>query len=205
MVSENISDRSRTGCRTTLPIGSRPAIDLIVDECRAAGVNQIAVVVRAGSSQVQDYYAPNPVLESLLARHSWQLKGEIEVGGSGLVARTSDGAEAGRYGVLDVARRDERLLLTGVREEMPSGPTRDSLTNISRYVLAPTVIDLVRELPVDPRSGERRITDALLRLVDSEAPPLVYVTDGQYFDVGDHRGLLAANNFLDRGGLLDLS
>jgi UTP--glucose-1-phosphate uridylyltransferase len=104
-----------------------------------------------------------------------------------------------------VARRDQRLLLTGVREkEMPSGPTRDSLANIGRYVLAPTVIDLVRELPVDPRSGERRITDALLRLVDS-APPLVYVTDGQYFHVGDRRGLLAANNFLDRGGLLDLS
>jgi hypothetical protein len=50
----NISDRSRTGRRTTLPIGSRPAIDLIVDECRAAGVDQIAVAVRAGSSQVQD-------------------------------------------------------------------------------------------------------------------------------------------------------
>jgi UTP--glucose-1-phosphate uridylyltransferase len=212
---------------------------------------------------VQDYGTPDPVLESLLARHSWQLKGEllknvgrgidfeffyqrldvddygtavplllvedfigdepfyyiscddilidalgtstlrnlaeqVEEGGSGLVARASDGAEVGRYGVLDVARRDERLLLTGAREkEMPSGPTRDSLANISRYVLAPTVIDLGRELPADPRSGERRITDALLRLVDAEAPPLVYVTDGQYFDIGDRRGLLAANNFLD--------
>jgi UTP--glucose-1-phosphate uridylyltransferase len=75
------------------------------------------------------------------------------------------------------------------------------LVNISRYVLPPTVIDLVRELPVDPRSGERRITDALLRLVASGVPPLVYVTDGQYFDIGDRQGLLAANNFMDTRGL----
>ena len=90
------------------------------------------------------------------------------------------------------------MLLTGLREkETPSVPTRDPLVNISRYVLPPTVIDLVRELPVDPRSGEHRITDALLRLVDSGAPPRVYVTDGQYFDIGDRQGLLAANNFMD--------
>jgi len=53
----------------------------------------------------------------------------------------------------------------------------------------------------DPRSGERRITDALLRLVDSAVPPVVYVTDGQYFDIGDRQGLLAANNFVDTSGL----
>ena len=33
--------------------------------------------------------------------------------------------------------------------------------------------------------------------VDSGAPPLVYVTDGQCIDIGDHQGLLAANNFMD--------
>jgi UTP--glucose-1-phosphate uridylyltransferase len=63
------------------------------------------------------------------------------------------------------------------------------------------VIDLVRELPVDPRSGERRITDALSRLVDSGVPPVVYVTDGRYFDIGDRKGLLAANNFMDTSEL----
>jgi UTP--glucose-1-phosphate uridylyltransferase len=77
-------------------------------------------------------------------------------------------------------RRDGRLLLTGFREKgVPSVPTRDCLVNISHYVVSPTVIDLMRELTIDPRSGERRITDALLRLVNSGAPPVVYVTDGQ--------------------------
>lgn len=259
---------TKTIDKAMLPIGSRPAIDLIIDECRAAGVDQIAVVVRAGSSQVQDYYTPDPNLESLLARHSWQSKGEVlneigrgieflffqqrldvddygtavplllvedfvgdesfyyisgddvlidaaststlrdlaeqvEVGGSGVVARTSDRAEAGRYGVLEVAQQDDRLVLTDIREKVPpSDLTCDPLVNISRYVLPPTVIDLVRELPVDPRSGERRVTDALLRLVDAGLPPVVHVTDGQYFDIGDRQGLLAANNFVATQGLL---
>ena len=40
---------------------------------------------------------------------------------------------------------DGRLLLTGLREkDMPSVPTPDALVNISRYVLPPTVIELVR-------------------------------------------------------------
>lgn len=258
---------TKTIDKAMLPVGTRPAIDLIIDECRAAGVDQIAVVVRAGSSQVQDYYTPDPLLDSLLAQHSWQSKGDVlneigrgidfqffhqrldvddygtavplllvgdfvgdepfyyisaddvlidppftstllklaqqvEVGSSGVVGVASSRAESGRYGVLDVVRRDGRLFLTGLREkEMPSVPTRDPLVNISRYVLPPTVIDLVRELPADPHSGERRITDALLRLMDSGMPPLVYVTDGQYFDIGDRRGLLAANNYLDTSEL----
>jgi UTP--glucose-1-phosphate uridylyltransferase len=29
----------------------------------------------------------------------------------------------------------------------------------------------------------------------------LYVTDGQYFDIGDRQGLLTANNFMDTGGL----
>lgn len=254
---------TKTIDKAMLPVGTRPAIDLIIGECQAAGVDQIAVVVRAGSTQVQDYYTPDPDLEALLAQHSWQSKGEVlndigrgidfqffyqrldvddygtavplllvrnfvgdesfyyisgddilidapststlrnlaeqvEVGGSGLVARTCGWAEAERYGVLDVARQDGRLALTGLREkEVPPDPARDPLVNISRYLLPPTVIDLVRELPVDPNSGERRITDALLQLVESGVPPSVYVTDGQYFDIGDRQGLLAANNFID--------
>ncbi|WP_029106263.1 sugar phosphate nucleotidyltransferase [Mycobacterium sp. URHD0025] len=253
---------TKTIDKAMLPIGAHPAIDLIVSECQGAGVDQIAVVVRAGTSQVQDYYTPDPDLEALLARHSWQSKGEVlndigrgidfqffhqqldvddygtavplllvadfvgdepffyisgddilidnpttstlrnladqvHVGGSGLVARACDRAEAGRYGVLDVVQRADRLHLSGLQEkEVPADPTRDPLVNISRYVLQPTIVDLVRAVPVDPLSGERRITDALLQLVDAEVPPLVYVTDGQYFDIGDHRGLLAANNFV---------
>jgi UTP--glucose-1-phosphate uridylyltransferase len=29
----------------------------------------------------------------------------------------------------------------------------------------------------------------------------VYVTDGQYFEIGDRQALLAANNFMDTRGL----
>lgn len=83
---------------------------------------------------------------------------------------------------------------------MTTDATREALVNISRYVLPPTVVDLVCELPVDPSRKERRFTDALLRLVDSAAPPLVYVADGHYFYTGGRRGLLAANNFISTNG-----
>ncbi|OCB56527.1 hypothetical protein A5722_13960 [Mycobacterium vulneris] len=102
-----------------------------------------------------------------------------------------------------MAQQDDRLVLTDIREKVPpSDLTCDPLVNISRYVLPPTVIDLVRELPVDPRSGERRVTDALLRLVDTGLPPVMHVTDGRYFDIGDRQGLPAANNFVASQGLL---
>jgi hypothetical protein len=45
-----------------------------------------------------------------------------------------------------------------------------------------------------------RITDALLRLVDSGTPAVVYVTDGHYFEIGARQGLLAANNFINTSG-----
>lgn len=37
---------TKTIDKAMLPIGARPAIDLIVGECRTAGVDQVAVVVR---------------------------------------------------------------------------------------------------------------------------------------------------------------
>ena len=257
---------TKTIDKAMLPIGSRPAIDLIIDECRAAGVNQIAVVVRAGSSQVQDYYTPNPALESLLARHSWQSKAnalnaigqgidfrfvhqrldtddygtaiplllaedfigsepfyyisgddvlidapgtstlrnladQVKDGASGMVALSVDQAESERYGALDVAERAGQLHLTGLREKQtPAVSAHDCLINISRYLLPPAVLDVARTVPVDANSGERRITDVLLHLVDFGTPPIVYVTDAQYFDIGNQHGLLAANNFVDREG-----
>jgi len=68
---------TKTIDKAMLPIGSRPAIDLIVAKCKAAGVEQIAMVLRSGSTQLQHYYTPDSNLESLLARHSWQSKGEV--------------------------------------------------------------------------------------------------------------------------------
>jgi UTP--glucose-1-phosphate uridylyltransferase len=63
--------------KAMLPIGRRPVIDYIVRECLEAGVESIAIVVRKGSSQVQEYYSPHDALESLLKRKGWEQKGQV--------------------------------------------------------------------------------------------------------------------------------
>jgi UTP--glucose-1-phosphate uridylyltransferase len=45
-----------------LPVGNRPVIDYIVDDCIAAGIQDIYFVVGEQSSQLRSYYGDNPVL-----------------------------------------------------------------------------------------------------------------------------------------------
>lgn len=57
--------------KAMLPIGRRPTIDYIVRECAAAGVQEIAIVVRRGSTQIQRYYGDDTELRALLSRRGW--------------------------------------------------------------------------------------------------------------------------------------
>lgn len=60
--------------KAMLPIGRRPTIDYIVRECAAAGVEEIAIVVRSGSTQIQSYYGDDSELRALLTRRGWAEK-----------------------------------------------------------------------------------------------------------------------------------
>lgn len=60
--------------KAMLPIGRRPTIDYIVRECAAAGVEEIAIVVRKGSTQMQRYYGDDSELRALLSRRGWAEK-----------------------------------------------------------------------------------------------------------------------------------
>jgi UTP--glucose-1-phosphate uridylyltransferase len=57
--------------KAMLPIGRRPTIDYIVRECAAAGVQEIAIVVRRGSTQIRRYYGDDTELRALLGRRGW--------------------------------------------------------------------------------------------------------------------------------------
>ncbi|OPC77030.1 hypothetical protein B4N89_41380 [Embleya scabrispora] len=60
--------------KAMLPIGRRPTIDYIVRECAAAGVHEVAIVVRRGSTQIQGYYGDDTELRALLGRRGWAEK-----------------------------------------------------------------------------------------------------------------------------------
>lgn len=49
-----------------LPIGNRPLVDYVVQDCVAAGITEIFFVVSEGSTQLQSYYGTNTALEAYL-------------------------------------------------------------------------------------------------------------------------------------------
>lgn len=49
-----------------LPIGNRPLVDYVVQDCLAAGITDIYFVVSEGSTQLQAYYGSNDVLDDYL-------------------------------------------------------------------------------------------------------------------------------------------
>lgn len=52
-----------------LPVGNRPIVDYIVEDCRKAGITDIIFVVGEQSSQIRTYYGQNPLLEAYLSEH----------------------------------------------------------------------------------------------------------------------------------------
>ena len=46
-----------------LPVGNRPIIDYVVEDCIKAGITDIYFVVSEGSTQVKRFYSNNPKLE----------------------------------------------------------------------------------------------------------------------------------------------
>ncbi|MBF6228506.1 NTP transferase domain-containing protein [Nocardia abscessus] len=65
---------TKTIDKAMLPLGRRPAIDYTIRECARAGVEQIAIVVREGSTQIQHYYGCDRDLRALLALRGWEDK-----------------------------------------------------------------------------------------------------------------------------------
>lgn len=52
-----------------LPIGNRPLVDYVVQDCIAAGITDIYFIVAEESSQLQAYYGKNVALETYLTAH----------------------------------------------------------------------------------------------------------------------------------------
>lgn len=53
-----------------LPIGNRPIVDYVVQDCIAAGITDIYFIVSEGSMQLQQYYTPNIDLEAYLQKNN---------------------------------------------------------------------------------------------------------------------------------------
>jgi UTP--glucose-1-phosphate uridylyltransferase len=87
------------------------------------------------------------------------------------------------YGCAAVQGEGDEVRITGLVEKPPADEAPSNLAVIGRYVLSPTVFDVLRRTPPG-RGGEIQLTDALQELTQLE-PVHGVVFRGRRFDTGD--------------------
>ncbi len=98
-----------------------------------------------------------------------------------------------RYGIVDVARDDGRLVdVKGVVEKPDPAAAPSNLSIIGRYILQPEVFDRLERIGRGA-GGEIQLTDALAELIRGGKPFHGLRFDGKRFDCGDKVGFLEAN------------
>ncbi len=101
------------------------------------------------------------------------------------------GAVAVEPGDQPVIDGDEVVRITGLVEKPPIAEAPSSLAIIGRYVLSPTIFEVLRE--TEPgRGGEIQLTDALATLVERGEPVHGVVFSGRRYDTGDRLDYLKA-------------
>jgi UTP--glucose-1-phosphate uridylyltransferase len=106
-----------------------------------------------------------------------------------------EGAAISAYGVLDVrpAEGHQGGRLYEVRNMVEKPPLEEAPSNlaiIGRYILTPTIFDVLTKTPVG-KGGELQLTDAM-RLLLKEEKMYAYVYEGKRHDAGDKLGFLKA-------------
>ncbi len=94
------------------------------------------------------------------------------------------------YGCAAVEGDGDVVRVTGLVEKPPADEAPSDLAVIGRYVLSPTVFDVLRETPPG-RGGEIQLTDAIAGLIGRE-PVHGVVFRGRRYDTGDRLDYLKA-------------
>ena len=84
----------------------------------------------------------------------------------------------------------DTVRITGLVEKPPAGQAPSNLAVIGRYVLAPTIFDVLRQTPPG-RGGEIQLTDAISTLIATE-PVHGVIFRGRRYDTGDRLDYLKA-------------
>ncbi|MGB9861670.1 MAG: UTP--glucose-1-phosphate uridylyltransferase GalU [Candidatus Bipolaricaulaceae bacterium] len=128
--------------------------------------------------------ADPPALRQLLDVHEHR-------GGSVLAVLEVPREELGRYGIIEGEEVERGLWRVRDLVEKPRPEEAPSnLAVIGRYVLSPTIFEILRETKPG-RGGEIQLTDAL-RVLCQEEPLYAYAFRGQRYDVGEKLGYVVA-------------
>ena len=113
-----------------------------------------------------------------------------EKGGSVIALMEVPHDQISLYGCAAVEGDGDVVRITGLVEKPPVDEAPSDLAVIGRYVLAPSVFEVLRTIPPG-RGGEYQLTDALQELISSE-PVHGVVFRGRRYDTGDRLDYLKA-------------
>ena len=80
------------------PVGNRPIIDYVVEDCIKAGITDIYFVVSEGSTQVKSFYSNNPKLEEYLKANGKEKYLELVTPPAGINFHFIEQDPNGKYG-----------------------------------------------------------------------------------------------------------
>jgi len=131
--------------------------------------------------------ADTPCLQQMTAA-------QRETGGNLVAVMDVPREHTNRYGILDVATDDGRLVsVRGVVEKPEPAKAPSTLSIIGRYILQPEVFDHLARIGRGA-GGEIQLTDALAELIGGNKQPFHGLRfAGRRFDCGDKAGFLEAN------------
>ena len=98
------------------------------------------------------------------------------------------------YGIVDPKTKDREFEIKGLVEKPNPEEAPSNLSILGRYVLSPKIFEYLQETKPG-KGGEIQLTDALVRLMESDGMYGV-ITDGDDYDCGDKLGFLKATVFL---------
>jgi len=97
-----------------------------------------------------------------------------------------------RYGVVKIKQQTGFSYLEGIIEKPALGQAPSDLVNISKYILNPTIFEIIAKQKPNPQNGELYITDSVTTLAKN-TPVVVFQPQGKYLDCGYVLGWLEAN------------
>ena len=115
---------------------------------------------------------------------------QAERGGSVIALMEVPHESISLYGCAAVEGTGDVVRITGLVEKPPVDEAPSDLAVIGRYVLSPTVFEVLRRIPPG-RGGEYQLTDALQELIAME-PVHGVVFRGRRYDTGDRLDYLKA-------------
>ncbi len=132
------------------------------------------------------YNEEKPVIKQLI--EAYDKTGKTIIG-----VKTVPHKDVPKYASVEYDTKDGRLYhMTKIVEKPPIEEVKSDISPLGRYVLAPTVMDIIETLEPDPRTGEYCITSAFE--IDSQKNGVyAYEFEGTRYDLGDRLGFLKAN------------